>query len=480
MLAQPFFRDMIVISNFSCFQEVCQLLKSGKVRLLTGMLALAAGMLLNMGGASAETQTDNVRINFGHTVVNTEKTAPPSEGQTAMQIKNVQLVWKEIPSAVRYQVVILKSAEDTRENIALTYNQVYTNGLTVDLSSFGAEAAGFYWKVCPLDYNGRPVGNMHFSKPKPITAGGKLNVNAPKPTTQFERMDYMPLYPVFSWIPYGKAKQHEVQVYRVTDAGEKLIRTLQGGEYDVYEDGGYTLPGKYYWRVRSLNSDGSPLSGWSEKSYFTVEGEKPPFAALGDSITHGGGAMSVSPGYLLYDWESYSQVPVKNLGFSGNTTEAMLERFERDVLPASPRVLVVMGGVNDYRLGTFGSQTVANLQAIKEKCDAYGIIVVFLTPTPINPTMMVSRAHIDQPPYDWKKHQQYVNDWVMRQQYHVDVATALTDSMGNLRSTYTTDGLHPDYYGKKYIGEQVGRYLAMNFGWLTSKLTKKAIPTYNN
>jgi lysophospholipase L1-like esterase len=68
----------------------------------------------------------------------------------------------------------------------------------------------------------------------------------------------------------------------------------------------------------------------------------------------------------------------------------------------------------------------------------------------------------------------------MRQQYHVDVATALTDSMGNLRSTYTTDGLHPDYYGKKYIGEQVGRYLAMNFGWLTSKLTKKAIPTYNN
>ena len=63
------------------------MLKSGKVRLLTGMLALAAGMLLNMGGASAETQTDNVRINFGHTVVNTEKTAPPSEGQTAMQIK---------------------------------------------------------------------------------------------------------------------------------------------------------------------------------------------------------------------------------------------------------------------------------------------------------------------------------------------------------------------------------------------------------
>ena len=450
-----------------------------KTRLLAGVMALMATVTIHMGSVQAADGSGAVRIKFGQTAAQTQPVSPESKGQSAMTIKNVQLVWKEIPSAVRYQVVILKSAEDTAANIALTYDQVYTNGVTVDLSSFGTEVAGFYWKVCPLDYNGNPVGNLHFSKPKPITEGGTVNVTAPRPTTQFERMDYMPLYPVFSWIPYGKAKQHEVKVYQVTGQGDKLIRTLQGGEYDVYEDGGYTLPGKYYWQVRSLAADGGPLSGWSEKSYFTVESAKAPIAALGDSITHGGGAMSVSPGYLLYDWESYSQVPVKNLGFSGNTTEAMLERFERDVLPASPRVLVVMGGVNDYRAGVFGSRTVANLQAIKEKCDAYGIIVVFLTPTPINPTLMVSRAHIEQPPYDWQVHQQYVNDWIKRQQYHVDVATALTDSLGNLRSNYTTDGLHPDYYGKKYIGEQVGRYLQMNFAWITNTLTKKPIPTYS-
>ena len=451
-----------------------------KKHMLAGCLALMASVLLNTTGVQAA-DSGAVRIKFGQTAVNTQAPAvqKQSEGKTVEKIRNVQLVWQEIPSAVRYQVVILKSAEDTAANIALTYNQVYTNGLTVDLSSFGAEAAGFYWKVCPLDYNGKPVGNRHFSKPKPITEGGTVNVTAPRPTTQFERMDYMPLYPVYSWIPYGKAKQHEVKVYHVTGQGDKLVRTLQGGEYDVYEDGGYTLPGKYYWQVRSVNSDGTAISDWSEKSYFTVENAKTPVAALGDSITHGGGAMSVSPGYLLYDWESYCSVPVKNLGYSGNTTEAMLERFERDVLPVSPRVLVVMGGVNDYRLGTFGAQTVANLQAIKEKCDAYGIIVVFLTATPINPPLMISRAHIDQPPYDWQVHQQYVNDWIKRQQYHVDVASALTDSMGNLRSNYTTDGLHPDYYGKKYIGEQVGRYLQANFAWITNKLTKKPIPTYS-
>ena len=469
------------------------ILKRRKSALWAGIIALAMGFTLNMSGAqAAESASDGVRINFGQTAVHTEKTAPQvtkvqaapvvqkNEGQPMTKLKNVQLMWKEIPSAVRYQVVILKSAEDTPENIVLTYEQVYTNGLTVDLSGFGPEANGFYWKICPLDYNGRPVGNWHFTKPRAITDGGKINVTAPRPTTQFERMDYMPLYPVFSWIPYGRAKQHEVQVYKVTAEGDQLIRTLQGGEYDVYEDGGYHTPGKYYWRVRSLNSDGGPLSGWSEKSYFTISGEATPIAALGDSITHGGGAMSVSPGYLLYDWESYSQVPVKNLGYSGNTTAAMLERFERDVLPASPRVLVVMGGVNDYRLGTFGSHTVANLQAIKEKCDAYGIIVVFLTVTPINPSYMVNRAHIEQPPYDWQMHQQYINSWIMKQQYHLDVSTALTDSLGNLRTSYTTDGLHPDYYGKKYIGEQVGRYLQMHFAWITNKLKKKPIPTYND
>ena len=448
-----------------------------KKHMLAGFAALMAGVLLTTSAQAADSSA--VRIKFGQTAVNTKEPAGQKQGEkTVDSIRNVQLVWQEIPGAVRYQVVILKGPEDTQENVVLTYNQVYTNGLTADLSAFGSEAADFYWKVCPLDYNGHPLGNRHFGKPKSIREGGTFNVDAPKPTTQFERMDYMPLYPVFSWIPYGKAKRHQVEVYRMTAEGDKLIRTLDGGEYDVYEDGGYTLPGKYYWRVRSLDSDGVAISGWSEKSYFTVEGEKAPFAALGDSITHGGGAMSVSPGYLLYDWESYSSVPVKNLGYSGNTTEAMLERFERDVLPASPKVLVVMGGVNDYRLGVFGSQTVANLQAIKEKCDAYGIIVVFLTPTPINPALMVSRAHVDQPPYDWQVHQQYVINWIMRQQYHVDVAAALTDSMGNLRSTYTTDGLHPDYYGKKYIGEQVGRYLKMHFSWLTNNLAKKPVPVY--
>ena len=458
--------------------------------LLAGLFCLTLGSswLIGVNNVRASERsvvntTDNAKrvIDFNQTVRsdnNSVASEPVKADMAVTSINNVRLEWQEVPSAVRYQVVILKSAEDTPENIVLTADQVYTNGIDVDLSRFGSSTGSFFWKYCPLDYNGQVLGNYHFSKPQPITSGSSVNPKAPKPTTQYERMDYMPVYPVYSWIPMAGAKNHEVQVYKANSWGDSLIRTISAGEYDVYEDGGYTTPGNYYWRVRSLDAAGNPISDWSEKSYFSVSTQNTPIAALGDSITHGGGAMSVPPGYLLYDWESYSAVPIKNLGFSGNTTEAMLERFERDVLPFSPRVLVIMGGVNDYRGTVNGWTTVQNLKAIKEKCDIYGIIPVFLTVTPINPTLMVKRAHIEQPPFDWLVHQQYINAWIMKQQYHVDVAAMLADDTGWLRSNYTTDGLHPDYFGKKYIGEQVGKYLQEHFPWITNKLTKKPIPVY--
>ncbi len=390
------------------------------------------------------------------------------EAPVSGPIRSVCLTWPVVPGAVQYQVVLLKSAEDTPANIALTQDQVFTTGLEVDLSRFGSKAADFYWKVCPLDYDGKAIGS--FSEPKPV-AEATLNPSAPVPTTQFEQMDFMPMYPVYSWIPTPGAKFHEVQVWRAKTFEDKLIRTLQAGEYDIYEDGGYTLPGKYYWRVRSTTEDGTPTSDWSIRVPFTVT-EKAQIAALGDSITHGGGVMSVPPGYTTYDWETYAPVPVKNLGFSGNTTADMLERFDRDVLPLHPQVLVIMGGVNDYRTGIMGSETVVHLAEIRDRCEAAGIIPVFMTVTPINPSLF-HRAGIETPPTDWLVHQQYINHWVMEQKYSVDVSTMLTDGVGCLRRDYTTDGLHPDYFGKKYIGETVGQYIQKHFPVLCSFLKKK-------
>lgn len=379
---------------------------------------------------------------------------------SAEEMRKVRLTWPATSRAVQYQVVLLRDGRDAKDNIALVANKVYTNGVEIDLTSFGEEKKDFYWKVCPLNFEGRPL--EHFSEPKPIAETGEFDTVSPLPTTEFDKMAFVPLYPVFSWIPMLGAEHHEVQVFRSRAGKDILIHTLQCGKYTVYEDGGYTYPGDYCWRVRSVDENGTSLSEWSKKIPFRVE-PKATVAALGDSITHGGGAFSVPPGYILYNWETYSSVPVKNLGLSGDTTEQMLLRFEREVLPFQPKILVIMGGVNDFRGETKGWETVQNLKAIRDKCESHGIIPVLVTATPINPEVIALRGMGEMPRPDWVDRQRYVNRWIMSQKYAVDIASMLADGNGYFKVGYTTDGIHPDYEAKKYIGETIGAYLLEHF-----------------
>ena len=190
--------------------------------------------------------------------------------QAPAYLSSARLHWPVVTGAVQYQVVILKSAEDTPANIVKTIDQVFTNGVEVRLSAYGEAAKSYYWKVCPLDYSGKAIGP--FSTPKPIvSAGTDFNPTAPEPTTEFNQMDYAPVYPVYSWIPTAGAKHHEVQVWR-KDAlgGDTLVRTLHADEYDIYEDGGYTRPGSYYWRVRAVTAYGTPTSDWPPRSSFDI------------------------------------------------------------------------------------------------------------------------------------------------------------------------------------------------------------------
>lgn len=380
-----------------------------------------------------------------------------ASGEAAASVRTLRFSWPVYKGAVQYRLVIY-NGED--ERALITRDSIYTNGVTVDASLLKDPLHDFY-RVYAQDFRGNILGEA--AAWSLVADEAEVNPAAPLPTTEFDKMDYTPLYPVYSWVPQVGAGSHEVEVYRHREGGDTLVRHLTAGEYDIYEDSGYTYPGEYYWRVRSLGVS-SQDGAWSEPSYFTVEAGPVRFAALGDSITHGGGVISVPPGQIEYNWETYSPVPVKNLGFSGNTTGDMRARFESDVLPWAPSVLVIMGGVNDYRTGVSAEETLGNLYALKEKCLAHGITPVFVTTTPINPHLMLSRiAGIETPPEYWRSELQKINSWVMQQSYSVDITPFLTDGDGTLRADLTTDGLHPDYEGKKYIGEQIGEYLAQHF-----------------
>ena len=374
---------------------------------------------------------------------------------------SVLLRWEPYNGAVRYEVRVLVRTAEGRMVEQQKLSRVYTTGVHIPLTGLLPQD-DLYWTVQPLGYDGTPIAAA--SAPQPVSEA-RADPPAPVLTAEYDKMAYAPLYPVYSWIPLSGQTHHEVEVYRrAADGRDVFLHTLQAGEQDVYDDAPFTVPGHYVYRVRGVTTAGTPISDWSAGGTFDVVPHT-PIAAIGDSITHGGGAITLPPSYTLYDWETYCTVPVKNLGHSGDTTADMLARFDRDVLPFAPRVLIIMGGVNDYRSGVYGAQTVRNLAALGEKCRAHGITPIFLTVTPIRPAWMTKRMTIMTPPSDWMDHRDYINDWVRQQEFSVDVSSMLADANGELEAAYTTDGLHPDYMGKKHIGQTVDSYLRKNFAY---------------
>lgn len=389
--------------------------------------------------------------------------SPVSEPQ---MIDKVRITWNQVADAVMYQLVITKGKSPVQDHIVTTKDEIYTNGYELATAVFNVAGDDLHWQVRAMDVNGIPISR--FTELKPLVLQ-EVNPTAPKVTTQFDKMAYTPLYPVYSWIPYLKANAYEIQVFFDDDNNPKtpdqLLKTdwvTDPKKYDYYDDTAYAKPGTYWWRVRAENAVSQPISDWSTASYFVVTNTNIKIAALGDSITHGGGAVSNPPSYTMYNWETYTGVPVLNLGFSGNTVESMLARFDADVLPFKPQFLVIMGGVNNIRAGDSAGQVIQALSQIRDKCLINKITPVFVTVTPINPRLMTTVAGLS-PTTGWEYQQMQINNWVRQQPAYVDVTPRLTDWRGWLSESLTTDGLHPDMEGKKIIGQTIGDYLKNKF-----------------
>ncbi len=301
-----------------------------------------------------------------------------------------------------------------------------------------------------------------------LFSGGNVDAkNFPPPilTAEFEQMDFMQLYPTYSWEPVPRTEFYLVQVVKVGAAREEIVRELLNTEaFDRVTDWTpFVEAGEYYWQVRVVDKNKKPLSDWSDKKFFTVTAPV-KFAVLGDSISHGGAAY-IPAGQLSCQWETYSSVPIKNLARSGDTTQQMLDRFDNDVLPFQPQILIIMAGVNDIRIGSSANDVIKNLEILRDKCLAKNITPVFCTITSMNPEI-IHRRGIELTDGDWRLEREKVNLWIMSTPYFIDIAGALTDDKGYLRAELTPDGLHPALRGKKIIGESISNYLQKNFNTL--------------
>ena len=355
--------------------------------------------------------------------------------------KILRLYWDIVPNAVKYEVLI--------EGATFF---AYTNGIEISVDDTSSK-----FQINAISLEGTTIENkipIRDIDPNPTNL---------RTTTEFDKMNYPPIYPVYSWIPTNGADHYEIELIK----DNKIIRRYftesnpRDDNFDLYDKKPVLDEGEYFWRVRALTSDNQPLTNWSEKNEsnsFEVK-HQIRFCALGDSITHGGGSISVPPSMVIYNWETYCAIPVKNLGRSGDTTAEILARFDEDVLPFRPEVLFIMAGVNDYRANILGWESVENLSLLREKCKLNGIKPVFLTPTPLNPAQVEKVNFIELPPADWQEHQKFICDWIHDQEFFIDVNEKLTDAEGNLIAELSVDGLHPDAEGKKIIGEAVAAWL---------------------
>jgi acyl-CoA thioesterase I len=95
---------------------------------------------------------------------------------------------------------------------------------------------------------------------------------------------------------------------------------------------------------------------------------------FGDSLTAGTGASPAMdyPSQL----SNLMGEPVINAGVPGDTTRDAAARLDQDVLSRSPRIVIVVLGVNDISDGVPREEMFANLKAIVERIQARGADVV--------------------------------------------------------------------------------------------------------
>ncbi len=384
------------------------------------------------------------------------------------------LLWTVLPGAVYYELELLSAPPENPNDIYTSNNyqiffsrEVFTNGYSIDLSTYPGNH--LYWRVRALDYDGNPIGVfsdateifIDHSLPqvlKPISNTGYKAANMP-----------MPLYPVYSWIPIAGAATYEVELTTVPPENPNGIQPsryrirdqLVEMGADCYDENPLFTPGTYYWRVRGLDQNGQAVGVYSDAESFVVNPAVGKYAAtFGDSITHGGGAVSYSPANVEYSFQTYLSFPTLNLGKSGDTSESMLNRFDADVLPLHPTFLIIMGGSNSLREGIPASQVIKELTAIRDKSIANGIRPIFLTLPPINPDA-IQQVFNEETVSNWQREFAAVNSFIRQQRYHIDLEPYFADGNHTLPLRYATDGLHLDIEGKKLMAQII------NANWST-------------
>ena len=184
--------------------------------------------------------------------------------------------------------------------------------------------------------------------------------------------------------------------------------------------------------------------------------------ALGDSTTAGtpafrspiesppDGSGDEQSQYAYWLMRAHPEWDVRNRGVNGERTDEIAVRFDRDVVGAAPKVVIVIGGVNDIYQGRPADEVERQLAAIYARARTAGIKVLAGTILPFNTAT---------PEQNRRMHQ--VNDWIVAQPARdanistVDTRRAVSSPDNPDRLVSSPDDLHPSADAYRRMAEAI-------------------------
>jgi lysophospholipase L1-like esterase len=168
--------------------------------------------------------------------------------------------------------------------------------------------------------------------------------------------------------------------------------------------------------------------------------------AMGDSTTAGtpafqspiesppNGRGDHTSQYAYWLMQSHPEWEVLNHGVNGERSDQVRSRFERDVVAAAPKAVVIIAGVNDVYQGRPLEHVMTELGAMYARAVEAGIRVVAGSIIPYNTATPEQNARMRQ-----------INDWIRRQPGIVfaDTRSAVAAAGNPDTLLDSPDGLHP-------------------------------------
>jgi lysophospholipase L1-like esterase len=188
--------------------------------------------------------------------------------------------------------------------------------------------------------------------------------------------------------------------------------------------------------------------------------------ALGDSTTAGtpafkspveappGGSGNEQSQYAYWLMQAHRDWQVLNRGVNGERTDQIAARFDRDVLAAHPRIVVILGGVNDVYQGRPAEFVKTQLRGMYDRARQAGIRVVAASIIPYNTASAEQNARMHD-----------INAWIADQARRdstiafVDTRKAAAAAGDPDHLSGSPDGLHPDVAGYRKMADAIGAVL---------------------